>query len=217
MKKILIRTLIVIGSIILILLINLVLFTFIASRTTEGVPITASGSDNTALLIIDIQEGTTGTISVTESYKDQSDELIRNLNLITQTALEKNWSIIYIRSEVVNPLINLLNNTMARGSEGAELDKRLIPMSETVVTKRRNDSFNKTTLDQILEENQTGKLVVVGLDAISCVNQTVQAALNREYQVSVIQEGIISEKDSEKNRILDEFREMGVEILSLDQ
>ncbi len=34
--------------------------------------------------------------------------------------------VIYIKSEVVNPLINILNNSMARGSVGAELDKRLM-------------------------------------------------------------------------------------------
>ncbi len=213
MKKILLRILLVIVAFILIVILNLVMFNRTASKITEGTPITTSGSDQTALLIIDIQEGTTGSTSATESYIDQSEELILNLNRFAEEAYEDNWTIIYIRSEVVNPLINLINNTMARGSEGAELDQRLMIVSHKIIKKRKNDSFNGTELDQLLMENNIGKIVVAGLDAAHCVHSAVLAALNRNYQVAIFTEGIIAANEADMVSAMQEFRDLGVEVM----
>ncbi len=213
MKKIILWILLAIGVIILIVAGNLVIFNIIASRISEGEPITNPGSEQTALLIIDIQEGTTGTVSFTESYKEQSDKLIAHLNRIAKEGLEKGWIIIYVRSEVVNPLLNLINSTLARGSEGARLDKRLNILSEFVVTKRKNDSFINTPLDKILTDNKTGKVVITGLDAGHCVMSTVRAALNRNYRVAVIPEAIITKNKADMPAIIDQFRDLGVEII----
>ena len=202
-----------IGAFILILVVNLVIFNITATRITEGVPITASGSDQSALLVIDLQEGTTGEVSVTDSYKKQSQELILHVNQLVEEAREKNWPVIYVRSEVVNPLINILNNTMARGSEGAEIDRRLIPGSDHIITKRKNDSFYGTSLDQILVENKVEKLVVLGLDAEHCVFSALKAALNRGYEVAVVPGGIIAVEEADKIRMIGEYRELGVEII----
>ena len=213
MKKIILRVLMVIGAFILIVAGNLVFFNITASRISKGEPIANPGSDQTALLIIDIQEGTTGTISITESYQEQSEALIGNLNRIAKEAVEEDWPVIYIRSEVVNPLLNLLNNTMARGSEGARMDKRLNILSEYIVTKRKNDSFLNTPLDSILVENNIGRVVLTGLDAGHCVDSAVRAALNRNYRVAVIPEAIIAKDKSDIPAIIDQFRELGVEII----
>jgi len=213
MKKILLRLLLFIGGFILIVIFNLLFSSVITSKITKGAPITPSGSNHTALLVIDVQEGTTGAYSITDAYKEQSDLLIRNINRFLTEAHEKKWSVIYIRSEMVNPLINLLNNTLARGSEGAKLDKRLAQSSDLIVTKRRNDSFNRTNLDEILQTYDTERLVMVGLDAAECVNCAVLAALNREYKVGIIPEGIIAKEETDKTRMIEEFRLLGVEII----
>jgi nicotinamidase-related amidase len=117
---------------------------------------------------------------------------------------------------VVNPLLNLLNSTLARRSGGSALDKRLTIDSGIVVTKRKNDAFNKTELDRVLRKNSVGRLVLVGLDAGHCVLSTVQAAQNRDYRVSVIREAVIARTDAEKTEALNRFRSMGVEVANLD-
>ena len=132
-----------------------------------------------------------------------------------EDAQSKGFILIYIRSEVLNPLINILNNSMARGSEGAELDKRLMVKEGHVLTKRKNDPFTNPELDRLLIENRVGKLTVVGLDAAHCVTSTVQAALNRGYGISVVDEAVIGETEVQKNEALDEFRKLGVEIVSM--
>lgn len=213
MKKILLRILIAIGVFILIVVLNFVFFNITATKITEGVPITHSGPGHTALLIVDIQEGTTGTVSALKGLKAQSDVLIRNVNRIINDAVESEWSVIYINTEVLNPLLNLINNTMSRGSGGANLDKRLSVKSDLIVTKRRSDPFNRTDLDQILTGLNTDRVVVTGLDAAHCVNSTILAALNRGYQVVVVSDGIISNEEADKIRMLGEFRDLGVEII----
>ena len=213
MKKILLRLLMALGVFILVVVANYFIFSLIATRITEGIPITKNGSGHTALLVVDIQEGTTGDVSALKGLKAQSDELIGNVNQIIKEAQERNWSVIYINTEVVNPLLNLINNTMSRGSGGANLDKRLSVKSDLIVTKRRSDPFNGTALDQILTGLNTDRVVVTGLDAAHCVNSTILAALSRGYQVGVVSDGIISNEEAEKTRMLGEFRALGVEII----
>ncbi len=215
MNKFLLRLLLAILLVIAILVVNLVLFNVTASKVTEGVPIENPDPESVALLVIDIQEGLTGEVSPTESYKEQSEDFIRNVNLVIEDAQCKGFTLIYIKSEVVNPLINILNNSMARGSEGAKLDKRLMVKEGHVLTKRKNDPFTNPELDRLLIENRVGKLTLVGLDAAHCVTSTVQAALNRGYSISVVDEAVIGETEVQKNEALDEFRKLGVEIVSM--
>jgi nicotinamidase-related amidase len=212
MKKLLFRFLIPVGVIFLVVFGNQWIYNKTSARITRGVPIDQDESLNTALLIIDIQEGTTGEVSEAEGYIEQSEDLIPNLNRIIDTALARNWTVIYIGTEVVNPLTKILNNNLARGSLSAEFDKRLNIRSDLVVTKRKYDSFNRTGLDEILKEHGVGSLVVTGLDAGACVYSTIRAALNRGYRVEVIEEGVIAGNLEAKQEMIEEYRSLGARV-----
>jgi nicotinamidase-related amidase len=214
-KKILLRILLAFGVFVVILIANYVIFGITASKVTEGVPIENRDPEQMALLVIDIQEGTTGSASITDSYISQSESLISNVNKLVADALENGWSIVWIRSEVTNPLINILNSTMARGSLGVELDGRLNTSSGQVVVKKKNDSFANTPLDSILEEQGVGRLVVAGLDAEHCVLTAIQAAANRAYQLTVFEETVIAEDEAAMAEMLETYKELGVEFRSL--
>lgn len=216
MKKVLKWVLLPLLAILVTLVINLFAFNIRASKISEGPPANPAISTGTALLIIDIQEATTGTVSVNESYIAQSDTLITKLNHLASKAAKKDWLVVYVKSEVVNPLINILNNCMARGSEGAKLDRRLELHSNHIITKRKNDSFLDTGLDELLRENKIGKLYVTGLDAAGCVNSTIQAALNREYKLSVITDAVISDPDSVRIQMFGEFEAEGIELVTMN-
>ncbi len=215
-KKIIFRILLALGLVVAILAVNLFIFGRIASRISEGTPIPDPLPPNTALLVIDIQGGTTGEASALDGMKEQSGALIKNVNILIEESHSADQLIVYIRTEVVNPLINMINNTMARGSEGAELDPRLVMPSGEVVVKRRNDPFMRTNLDQILADHQVGKLILVGLDASQCVRSTVLAALNRGYDISVIEEAVITHEASDKAQAIEDLKALGVEISSMD-
>jgi len=212
-KRIILRVLLLLGLVVAVLAVNLLIFNIAASKISEGTPVTDADPENTALLVIDIQGGTTGNPSAIEGLKEQSEQFIRRVNAVVEDFHKRDQLIVYIRTEVVNPLLNVLNNTMARGSEGAELDPRLLIEPGPVIVKRRKDSFLGTNLDQILTDHHIGQVVLVGLDAGQCVKSTAQASINRGYQVVIVDSAVIAKTEALKAEAMDDFREMGVEIL----
>ena len=215
-KKIALRLLLAFGLFIVILIVNLLVFNITASKVTEGEPIKNRDPEQVALLVIDIQEGTTGEASVTKNYIRQSESLITHVNSLVAEARAKGWTLIWVRSEVTNPLINILNSSMARGSVGAELDRRLDASTGLVVVKKKNDSFASTPLDEYLEEKGVGRLVVAGLDAEHCILTAIQAAANRGYQLAVYEETVIAEDEASMPELLETYKELGVELRSMN-
>ncbi|KPL26139.1 MAG: hypothetical protein AMS23_03035 [Bacteroides sp. SM1_62] len=216
-KKILFRSLLAVILIIGVLIINLIVAGKRASIVTEGTAIEKYNSDNAALLVIDIQEGTTGEVSGIDGYKRAADDLIQRINTITEKSDENGILVIYIRNAITNPLINLLNNSMAKGRLGSELDRRLNIASDHVFSKKKEDAFSNPNLDSILIKNEISRLFVVGLDAVHCVNSTIEGARNRGYSIAVISDAIISDPDSMKYQMLERFVSRGVETLSTEE
>ncbi len=216
-KRIALRLLLVFGLFVLILVVNFVIFQRTAIKVTDGDPIENRDPERVALLVIDIQEGTTGSISVTEGYVRQAEFLVSHVNRLVAEAVEKGWMVIWVRSEVNNPLINILNNTLARGSKGAELDERLDTSVGQVLVKKKSDSFNDTPLDAILAANEIGQLVLAGLDAEHCVYSTVRAAANRGYRLRVFEETVIAEEASDLAGLLETYQALGVELRSMKE
>lgn len=202
---------------ILILIINLIVFEKTAGVVSEGEPIANYENGKSALLVIDIQEGTTGECPMNPVYHENSDSYIAAVNDLIQYFKERESAIVYVRSEITNPLINVLNNSFAKGSVGAQLDKRLNIASDMIVVKSRNDAFINTQLDSLLVDNQINELYVVGLDAAYCVNKTVEAAQNRKYKVTLINEGILSESTAMKDSMLTNYIDRGVQIVKMKE
>ena len=120
---------------------------------------------------------------------------------------------VYIRSEISNPLINLINSSVAVGSLGAQLDARLKIVSDFIIPKEKQDAFSNPKLDSMLIKNEISRLFVVGLDAAFCINSTIEGARNRGYKVVAISDAIISDPDTVKIQMLEEYADRGVDIL----
>jgi nicotinamidase-related amidase len=221
MKKITVKKIIfgIIGTVILFILIvvvNLVLFIKNESIVSKGNPIQNYGKNNRALLVIDIQEVITGDLSVYPSLQEKSEILIQKINQTIDSFEMHNQPVIYVRSEINNPLINLINSSYAKGSPGVQYDKRLRIVSKTEVIKTGNDSFRKTNLDDILKKNKVNELFIVGLDAAECVNATVEASLNRMYKVNIIKEAVVSKSRIKTDSMMVCFQDKGVKIINLE-
>jgi len=211
--------LVIVGTIILFLIIvitNLIIFEKNASVVSKGEIIENYSQAQNALLVIDIQEATTGEVASNSFYKANSDKLIENINRISKNFIQQNRPVVYIRGEITDPLINLLNNSYAKGSLGAQFDRRLKIDSEFEVVKNRNDAFSNTNLDQILCNNKVNELYIVGLDAAYCVNKTIEAAQNRNYKINLIQEAVLSESVVKKDSMMMDFKNRDVDIISID-
>ena len=201
---------------ILIVFINLLITGHAGSVITKGLPIESYPHPGSALLVIDIQEATTGNLSMTPFFKEKSGEFIKNINRVIDSCKTHDILIVLIRNEISNPLINLVNNSYAKGSPGAKFDKRLNTTSGIEVIKRAMDSFKNTNLDSLLTVNKVSKLYIVGLDAADCINATVEAAQNRKYNVNLIKEAILSETAETRDSMLGVFKNKGVNVLHIE-
>jgi len=217
MKKILISIISIFAAIILILVVNYILIQNNVNRISEGEPITRNSTINQALLVIDIQEGTTGESSVEDYYKMKSEELINRINLLADSAAKNNIPVIYIKNEIRDFLINILNDTYAPGSPGSRLDARLNLVSDLIINKDKSDAFSNAALDSVLINNEINSLVFTGLDLAHCVHSTIQAAENRNYDIYLISDAVLGKSDSLKEVTLDEFKQSGYEIISSDE
>jgi nicotinamidase/pyrazinamidase len=201
---------------ILVVIVNLIIVGKYASIITKGLPIENNGEHHYALLVIDIQEATTGDVSMYPFFKKNSEALIKSINQIADSFRIQNIPVVYVRSEITNPLVNLINSSYAKGHPGAKFDKRLKTAPGIEVVKKSKDSFRNTTLDSILISNKVNELYIVGLDAAECVNATVEAAQNRNYRVNIIEEAILSKSKEKKDSMIVNFRNRGVRITNID-
>ncbi|MEZ5072807.1 MAG: isochorismatase family cysteine hydrolase [Bacteroidales bacterium] len=198
------------GAFVVLLVLNYLLFALVMTRVSEGEPIGDRDPDRAGLLVLDIQEGPTGERSANASFQDQAGRLIPLLNETIRYAVERGIPVVYVRSEVANPGINFLNSTMAKGSEGAQLDERLEQGAGPVLVKHGNDSFRSGELDAWLEDWGVGRVILTGLDASQCVMATAKGALNRGYRVDVLTDAVITSDAATLPDILEEYRALGI-------
>lgn len=218
MKRIIVLIVSLVVLCVLILAVNYVLFEMSAAEISQGTPIVRQETKREALLVIDIQEGITGKAATSDEFVVQSEELIRVVNRIIDASARRNVPVIYVKNEISNPLLNILNSSLARGEPGAELDSRLRIVSAYVINKDKGDAFSNPRLDSILIGNGVNRLVFTGLDLARCVSNTVEAAANRNYNICLVSDALISkDPDSLKQNLLRTFRARGFEVVSSEE
>jgi len=111
MKSFLKRFLLILLSFIIIMVLYFIYLNKEADIITKGEPIPKYDTLKSALIVVDIQEATTGKVSIKEQYIRQSDSLIKRINDVIMHSENKNIPIIYIFTETDNWLINILNST----------------------------------------------------------------------------------------------------------
>jgi nicotinamidase-related amidase len=214
MRNILISIPIILVIIIGIFALNIMLYKRNVNSVSLGTEIKTELMDKPALLVMGIQEGTTGVLSDNDFYKASSWSLIRNINRLIDSTSKYNIPVIYVRHEVSNLLINLINSKLAQGSPGIVMDKRLKKVPGYLFLNDKMDAFGNTTLDSLLLSRGINKLYFAGLDPAYSIGNTMEAARNRNYRVGLISDAVISESLSLKTRKIREFSDMGCEVLS---
>ena len=185
------------------------------SSPTRGAAIADYGEVRPALLVIDIQEGLSGSLARSSDYRAQSEPFLAAVNGVIDRAQALSMPIIYIHHEVTNGLVNFLSRgVMAAGSPRVALDQRLKVASDHDFAKHRLDGFSNPDLGRFLEQNRINRLYLIGLDAAFCVDRTSRGGLNRGYQVRVIQEAVITGKPAKMPGLLDKYRTAGIEVIS---
>lgn len=143
---------------------------------------TLVGRPNSAVVVIDVQEG------VMANVHDRDGVVARIADLIEQA-----------RSQSV-PVIWVQHNDRAlrRGSDEWHVVVELEPRpDEPVVHKSYNDAFEETTLEAVLAERGVGRLVVTGAQTEWCIRSTLHGAIARGYDALLVSDAHTTEDMSE--------------------
>lgn len=126
---------------------------------------------NTALLVIDVQNGV-----VNGSYR--RDEVVAIIDRLVAKARAEGVPVVWIQHTSAE---------FVPGTPPWEYVPELVrDEAEPLVHKRYGDSFEDTTLEQVLAGLRVGRLVVTGAQTDACVRSTLHGAFVRGYDATLV-------------------------------
>ena len=136
----------------------------------------------TALLVIDVQNGV-----VAGNY--QRDEVVANIGGLVDKARREDVPVIWVRHS---------DEGLESGSGDWQIVPELSPDgSEPLIEKRYGDSFEDTTLENVLSDLGVGRLVVVGAQTDACIRSTLHGAFARGYDAILVSDAHTTEDQSQ--------------------
>ena len=146
-----------------------------------------------ALLVIDVQNAYLPSM-------DEKDVKTGTLYINSFIALFRAYGFPVIRIHHTDPKMG-----PAPGSEAFEFSKSIaVRDDDPKVIKNYPDAFNKTELEKLLKETGCNTVFLCGLSAVGCVLATYNGALNRDYQVFMAKNALISH-DAALTKAVQEF------------
>ncbi|MET7681874.1 cysteine hydrolase family protein [Streptomyces sp. NPDC005423] len=125
----------------------------------------------TALLLIDVQNEV-----MAEAYR--RDEVVARIAALLAKAREENVPVVWIQHS---------DDHLEQGSAAWEYVPELVRAeSEALVPKNYPDSFEATSLEEVLAGARVGHLVVTGASTDVCVRSTIHGAFVRGYDVTLV-------------------------------
>jgi nicotinamidase-related amidase len=132
---------------------------------------TLSDRPNTALLVIDVQKGV-----VNEAH--QRDAVVANIATLVDKARAEGVPVVWVAHA---------DEELQPGSEAWQYVPELRRAdSEPLVHKNFGDSFEATSLEEVLAEAAVGLLVVTGAESDACIRSTIHGAFTRGYDVTLV-------------------------------
>jgi len=139
-----------------------------------------------ALLIVDMQEA----FSDMRKANDSIDKSIGYINATSKLFREKNLPVILVKA-------------MPGGDpEGyGPLKGLVISDGDIIVEKHHMNAFYDTELDEILKDKGVKFVVLAGMAAEYCLLFSYNGALEKGYQASILQHGVVSTDMEEVKRM----------------
>lgn len=126
---------------------------------------------NTALLVIDVQNG------VVASSPNRA-EVIANINSLVDKARAEDVPVVWIQHS---------DEGLVEGSDEWQYVPELARRDdEPLVHKHYGDSFEDTDLESILAGRAVGHLVVTGAQTDACIRSTLHGAIVRGYDATLV-------------------------------
>ena len=143
---------------------------------------TLSDRPNTALMVIDVQNGV-----VAGTY--QRDAVVANIGTLVGKARAEGVPIVWVQHSDKN---------LEKGSDAWQYVPELPRQeSEPLVHKTYADSFEDTDLEEVLTKTGVGRLVVTGAQTDECIRSTIHGAFVRGYDVTLVGDAHTTEDQTE--------------------
>jgi nicotinamidase-related amidase len=143
---------------------------------------TLENRPNTALLVIDVQNGVV-------SGAHARDEVVANVATLVSKAREQSVPIVWVQHS---------DDYLAAGSDDWQIVPELSPGDgEPRVGKSYADSFEATELEEVLSDLGVGGLVVAGAQTDECIRATLHTAIVKGYDVTLVADAHTTEDHSE--------------------
>lgn len=170
----------------------------------------------TALLVLDVQKDFTDKNARLPVAKKHVNTMLTSINQLIEIASTKNMHILYIGNEFEkNQYISnwFRNNAALKGSEGAKLNEQLKVVNNHYFSKKKGNAFSNRYLLQYIENHHINNIYVVGLFAEGCVLETVKQALQKKYNVTLIEDAIAGANDRKKSLAIRKMEKIGATII----
>jgi nicotinamidase-related amidase len=130
-----------------------------------------SNRPNTALLVIDVQNGVVANAH-------QRDEVIANISTLVDRARAEDVPVVWVQHT---------SDELPPGSDQWQYVDGLHPAEpEALVHKRYADAFEDTDLESQLAAKGIGRLVVTGAQTDECIRSTLHGAITRGYDAILV-------------------------------
>jgi len=134
---------------------------------------TLSDRPNTALLVVDVQNGV-----VADAH--ERDAVVTNIAGLVEKARQQDVLVVWIQHS---------DEGLSKGSDEWRIVAELVPgAGEPLVEKHYGDSFEDTTLESVLADGAVGRLVVTGAETDACVRSTLHGAFVRGYDTTLVKD-----------------------------
>ena len=132
---------------------------------------TLSDRPNTALVVVDVQQGV-----VAEAPR--RDEVVGKISMLVDRARDGGVPVVWVQHS---------DEELPQGSDGWQYVPELVRQeSEPLVHKSYGDSFEGTDLEDVLAAAGIGHLVVAGAESDACIRSTIHGAFTRGYDVTLV-------------------------------
>jgi nicotinamidase-related amidase len=143
---------------------------------------TLKNRPNTALLVIDVQNGV-----VAGALK--RDAVVANVGSLVEKARRERVPVVWVQHS---------DEQTVRGSDGWRIVPELTPGdAEPLVEKSYGDSFEDTNLETVLSDLGVGRLIVVGAQTDACIRSTLHGAFARGYDATLVGDAHTTEDQTE--------------------
>jgi len=143
---------------------------------------TLENRPNTALLVVDVQNGAVG-----EAH--QRDAVVANIGSLVGKARRERIPVVWVQH---------FDEGLPRGSDEWRIVPELTPDdAEPLVEKSYGDSFEDTTLETVLSGLGVGRLLVVGAQTDACIRSTLHGALVRGYDATLVSDAHTTEDQTQ--------------------